>query len=105
MSVDQPDIHHIVKPWQPSPQREYVFTSANLVDPVTGKVSKNTTINLSGGFVSSVDTTGVKVGDGTDTNTKTDVQMDMKGKYICPGLIDWIVGSRRCETAEMRLLH
>lgn len=85
MSADQPDLRHIVKPWQPSPQREYIFTSANLVDPVTGKVFNNTTIKLSGGFVSSVNTTGIKGGDNTDTNV---VQIDMKGKYICPGLID-----------------
>lgn len=85
MSADQPDLRHIVKPWQPSSQREYIFTSANLVDPVTGKLFKNTTIKLSGGFVSSVNTTGIKGGDSTDTNV---VQIDMKGKYICPGLID-----------------
>lgn len=85
MAVEQPDLQHIVKPWQPTPHRKYVFTSANLIDPVTGAVVKNTTIKLSDGLVSFVDTTGEEVGDESDPEI---VHINMKDKYICPGLID-----------------
>lgn len=47
MTVEQPDLQHIVKPWQPNHQRTYIFTYANLINPVTGTVDKNTTIKLS----------------------------------------------------------
>lgn len=85
MTVGQSDFQHIVKPWQPSPQRTYIFTSANLIDPVTGTVAENTTIELSDGFVSLVDMSGVGTSDNVDPDAVT---VDMKGKYICPGLID-----------------
>lgn len=85
MSVAQSDLQHIVKPWLPGPQRTYILTSANLIDPVSGKVIENATIKLSNGLVSSVDTTGGQVVDKVDCNA---VQIDMKGKYISPGLID-----------------
>ncbi|KAJ5673630.1 hypothetical protein N7507_002757 [Penicillium longicatenatum] len=85
MTVGQSEFQHIVKPWQPSPQRTYIFTSANLIDPVTGTVAENTTIELSDGFVSLVDMSGVGTSDNVDPDA---VKVDMKGKYICPGLID-----------------
>lgn len=75
MTVDQSDLQHIVKPWQPNPQRTYIFTSANLIDPVTGTVVKNTTIELSSGFVSLVDTSGEGIGDNVDPDA---VHVDMK---------------------------
>jgi imidazolonepropionase-like amidohydrolase len=85
MTTDPTDLQHIVKPWQPNPQRTYIFTSANLIDPVTGTIAKNTTVKLSDGFVSSVRTSEEGVADKVDPEA---VQVDMRGKYICPGLID-----------------
>lgn len=85
MRAGKLDFAHIVKPWLPSPQREYIFTSANLIDPVSGAVITNTTLKLSGGLISSVYSTGEEAVDNVDPNI---MQLDLKGKYICPGLID-----------------
>lgn len=83
-SITQSDLGRIIKPWQPERQKTYVLTNANLIDPVSGKVIKNTTVRLSGGLVSSVDTNGATYErPGSET-----VKVDLNGKYVCPGLID-----------------
>ncbi|KAF9252682.1 hypothetical protein DTO006G1_6150 [Penicillium roqueforti] len=85
MTARKPDLQRIAKPWLLGAQRTYIFTSANLIDLDAGTVIKNTTIKLSGGLVSLVDTSGVETGDNVDPDA---VQIDLKGKYVCPGLID-----------------
>lgn len=85
MAMDQADLKRIVRPWQPPPHQKYVFTSVNLIDPVSGTIVENTTVKLADGLVSFVGTTGEQVGDEVDPPV---VHVDMKGKYICPGLID-----------------
>lgn len=79
------DMERIIRPWLPAPRQNYIFTNANLIDPVTGTVNKNTTVQLSNGLVSSVGPISSYPQDGTRNHT---VQIDLNGKYICPGLID-----------------
>ncbi|KAK5806826.1 hypothetical protein VI817_001084 [Penicillium citrinum] len=85
MTTDSTNLQYIAKPWQPKPQRTYIFTSANLVDTDSGTVLKNMTVKLSDGLISSVSTHGDET---TDNNDFEAVKVDMGGKYICPGLID-----------------
>lgn len=66
-------------PWRPKPQKPYLFTNANIVDPVGGTTRKGSVL-LSDGIIKSVsDTADAHAG----TNT-----IDLAGKYLCPGLID-----------------
>ncbi|RMD42886.1 hypothetical protein DV735_g2167, partial [Chaetothyriales sp. CBS 134920] len=70
-------------PWHPLPTPRYVFTNANLVDPVEGKIIKGATIHLNDGVVVSVN--------GKDDEWSSDpkvVRVDVGGKYVVPGLID-----------------
>lgn len=82
--MTQSDLGRIIKPWQPERQKTYIFTNANLIDPVSGKVIENTAVRLSEGLVSSIGNNPT-IGEKADPNT---VKIDLKGKYICPGLID-----------------
>ncbi|KAE8421384.1 hypothetical protein BDV36DRAFT_280706 [Aspergillus pseudocaelatus] len=70
-------------PWQPEPQQTYIFTDANIIDPVTGNITESTSVKLSGGLISSVGT-AAELGD-TDSSA---IRIDLNGKFICPGLID-----------------
>ncbi|CAI7631066.1 unnamed protein product [Penicillium pancosmium] len=81
MTFKQLDLQKITKPWSPPSHRKYVFTSANLLDPIAGAVIKNTTIRLVGGLVSSVEPTGKNDISKDDPET---FYVDMKDKYICP---------------------
>lgn len=85
MTVLKPDLGRIVKPWLPSRQRTYIFTSANVIDPVAGTIIENTTVKLSDGLISSV---GTSTSDAVQSLNSNTVQIDLGGKYICPGLID-----------------
>ncbi|KAE8360468.1 hypothetical protein BDV27DRAFT_148672 [Aspergillus caelatus] len=67
--VTPSDLRRIIKPWQPEPQQTYIFTNANIIDPVTGNITERTSVKLSGGLISAI-------------------CIDLNGKFICPGLID-----------------
>ncbi|KAL3439837.1 hypothetical protein BJX65DRAFT_315372 [Aspergillus insuetus] len=87
------NLARIITPWQPNPHRSFILTNANLINPVTGDVTRNTTIHLSGGLVASVTVMG---DDNSSTsnppapthNRKDAITIDLDGKYVCPGLID-----------------
>lgn len=78
------DLSRIIKPWQPEPQKTYVLINANIIDTVTGEVTENAAVKLSGGLVKSISSTSAELDD-ADPNT---IRIDLNGKYICPGLID-----------------
>lgn len=72
-----------IKPWLPTTcPRSYLFTEANLVDPVEGKIHRNASIYISGGHI-------ISVAYEDDISVPADVQkIDLRGKYLCPGLTD-----------------
>ncbi|KAL2417682.1 hypothetical protein ABEF95_013090 [Exophiala dermatitidis] len=76
-------LRDVAVPWELPPPPRYVFLGANLIDPVQGKVQRNTTIHLFGGLVASIN--GRSDEWERDPNT---VKIDLEGKYVCPGLID-----------------
>ncbi|TFA97993.1 Uncharacterized protein CCMA1212_010186 [Trichoderma ghanense] len=75
------DLSKIIKPWKLDAQPTYVFTNAKLVDPLQAHVTQNVTIKTSGGRILSVSS---KPASASDDETV----IDLKGKYVCPGLID-----------------
>ena len=92
-----------VKPWEPGPQRTYIFRNANIVDPVEGRCHANQTLRLSKGIITSLYPQSGLPEDGQGFSGKVPTQdagvikredppepttVDLKGKYVCPGLID-----------------
>lgn len=78
------DMAKIIKPWKLDAQPTYLFTNAKLVDPLEGRVVENVSFKTSGGKIVSIDTS-------TSTPSSTadgEIVVDLKGKHVCPGLID-----------------
>ncbi|KAE8444200.1 hypothetical protein EG329_000797 [Mollisiaceae sp. DMI_Dod_QoI] len=75
----------LIKPWKPEPQKSYVFKNARLIDTVEGTVLPNRTVKISGGIVKSVSLTE---NDYYIIDSSHEVAIDLKGKYLCPGLFD-----------------
>lgn len=72
------------KPWTPDHEPPSItFINANLVDTKLGKLHHDVTITSSGGIISSVELTGA----GNYPRDNSHV-VDLKGKYLMPGLID-----------------
>jgi imidazolonepropionase-like amidohydrolase len=64
------------------PPKSYLFTEANIVDPVKGNINLNAAVYISGGRIISIAYDGV-------VNVPADTQtIALKGKYLCPGLTD-----------------
>ncbi|UKZ77035.1 hypothetical protein TrVFT333_004751 [Trichoderma virens FT-333] len=78
------DMSKIIKPWKLDAHPAYIFTNAKLIDPLQAQVIENATIKTSGGKILSVDTNTSN----PPSTTDGDIVIDLKGKYICPGLID-----------------
>ena len=69
------------KPWAPVKEPEdTVLNNANVVLPDDGKVIKGS-LHLQGGKV-------ICFSHGSDTNWRGARCIDLKGMYVCPGLID-----------------
>ena len=68
-------------PWLPLERKRYIFRNANLVDPVAGVVRPNVTVSISEGMFEDAEHSQNK--SGVDT-----VELDLGGRYVCPGLID-----------------
>ncbi|KAJ5272976.1 hypothetical protein N7478_008101 [Penicillium angulare] len=81
------DYHSIVEDY-PSNEKAFIaapeiaFYNANVVDVEAGKITRNAAVHIKNGRILDVssDPTGI---DSTHLNA-----VDLKGKYICPGLID-----------------
>ncbi|KKA24964.1 hypothetical protein T310_0998 [Rasamsonia emersonii CBS 393.64] len=81
-------------PWTLPPPQRYVFRRASLVDPVEGVVHRNVTVSTANGRIESVIYDQKEPGgspvivDSDSNNNDTTVEVDLQGKYLCPGLID-----------------
>lgn len=68
-------------PWLPTPQSSYLFTNANVVDTAEGIIRQNVSILIANGLIISIND--------IISDAPTDViEVDLEGKYLCPGLID-----------------
>ena len=74
-----------MRPWKPASPSTYVFTNANLIDPVDGRVHKGAAVKVSGGLVEDVTIDGTA---STEASAENVTIIDLEGKYLCPGLTD-----------------
>ncbi|KAI1094451.1 hypothetical protein F5B19DRAFT_58556 [Rostrohypoxylon terebratum] len=74
-----------VKPWLPrSPVPKHLFTNVNIIEVVVGTCVPKCSIYLKDGRIAAISTNGQKI-----SAISPDTQeIDLNGKYICPGLID-----------------
>lgn len=79
------DLTRVIKPWKLQAQKTRVLVNATIIDPVKGELIPNASVKISSGQIVGITT------DGSST-LKEDVPeediIDLKGKYLCPGLID-----------------
>ncbi|KAI8186768.1 hypothetical protein K4K48_001843 [Colletotrichum sp. SAR 10_66] len=73
----------LIKPWKLPRQQTYLFLNANVVDTGHGTIIENATVKISDGLVESV-----SVGDADYAKWHGAIVVDLKGKYLSPGLID-----------------
>lgn len=79
---DKPASEKVIKPWLLPRQSTYHFINANVVDPLNATVFTAGTVTLSDGFIQSISPSQkMDMGDGS-------ISIDLKGKFLCPGLID-----------------
>lgn len=72
---------NLVKPWKLPPQKTYILRNANIVDAATGTIVRNKSVKLSGGTIESISDVHV-------SSSSNDIDIDLEGRYLCPGLID-----------------
>ena len=76
-------MERFIKPWLPSPEEpNYTFIHANVVDVVNGTILPDSTVHVSNGRIQSL-THG-----SSTTVLQSSHVVDLKGKYLMPGLID-----------------
>lgn len=75
----------LIKPWKLGPQKTYVFKNASLVDTVNGSILPNRTVKISSGIIESVSITEDQY---YIIESSSETTIDLKGKYLCPGLFD-----------------
>lgn len=69
-----------IKPWKLPRQKTYVFTNANIVDTANGTIIENQDVHTADGVITAI-------GKDIPVWAKATV-VDLKGRYVCPGLID-----------------
>ncbi|KAJ6439261.1 putative amidohydrolase protein [Purpureocillium lavendulum] len=79
-------------PWALPVAKQYTFRNASLIDPVRGIVHPNTTVTTRGGRIESVHSgAGQSTGSTpvlVDMDVEGAIEIDLEGRYLCPGLID-----------------
>ncbi|RDW68544.1 hypothetical protein BP5796_09201 [Coleophoma crateriformis] len=78
---------HLLRPWKPAKQNNYILTNANIVDTATGSVLSNKTVKLSDGLITSITDSSESLNE-LWKGSHDAIVLDLAGKYICPGLID-----------------
>jgi imidazolonepropionase-like amidohydrolase len=95
------DIDQVTTPWKLGPQPKYVFTHANVIDPLNGGIQYDVTVVLEGGKISSVGAEPKQ-----DQQEQHGIKVDLDGKFIVPGLWDChvhLVAVQGCNTFEQIL--
>jgi imidazolonepropionase-like amidohydrolase len=75
----------LIKPWTPRKQQNYAFQNVSIVDVASGTILSNRTVKTSNGFIESIHSNESEYVVVPSTN---DIIVDLKGKYLCPGLFD-----------------
>ncbi|KAI8800244.1 hypothetical protein BJ742DRAFT_842335 [Cladochytrium replicatum] len=90
MPLPPDDLDVSAKPWLPGPHKSFTFINANVIDPETSTVFKNATLRIANGLVTALlpnEEDFVTVDKDEDAH-KGDIVVDLKGLWVCPGLID-----------------
>ncbi|KAJ7603804.1 hypothetical protein FB45DRAFT_699526, partial [Roridomyces roridus] len=88
-----------IKPWIKAPPEDLILTNARVVQPSTASLlSGNQTILIKNGKIVSV---GPSEARKSDDDIKT---VDLKGAYVCPGLIDCHVHATAVPGVKVQLL-
>ncbi|KAH8653176.1 amidohydrolase [Tricladium varicosporioides] len=77
------DRERVIKPWKAFPPKPYIFTNANIIDPVDGTVHEGMTVKLSKGVIEVIQSST-----SAPESSNGSVTIDLRGKYLCPGLFD-----------------
>jgi imidazolonepropionase-like amidohydrolase len=86
LKFDPPiDVESVTTPWKQRRPKTYIFTNASVIDPLDGSIRSSATVSLVGGLVHSVADENIPTPHRDDDNT---LCLDLKGKYILPGLWD-----------------
>ncbi|KAK6217252.1 amidohydrolase [Colletotrichum tabaci] len=82
----------LIKPWKLPRQNTYLFVNANVVDTAAGVIIENTTVKISDGLIEKVGEEGGGGGGGGGDDPASisgdAIVVDLRGKYLSPGLID-----------------
>ncbi|KAL3417965.1 amidohydrolase [Phlyctema vagabunda] len=74
----------VLRPWKPERQNIYLLRKATIVDVLDGRLIYNQDVWLKNGLISSI-----SLSSATRSIEKEGVrEIDLTGKYLCPGLID-----------------
>lgn len=71
------------KPWMLPPQKDYLLTRVNVIDPLDGCVHYDVDVHLSGGVIASICSSTTKPSSDSQCTV-----IDLHDKFLCPGLID-----------------
>ncbi|CAH0044698.1 unnamed protein product [Clonostachys solani] len=80
------DIAKFIKPWLLGEHEKFILRNARIVDPTIGSVSDNITVVVDGGLISAI-SPGTPA-ENITAGVKPENDLNLQGKYICPGLID-----------------
>lgn len=79
-------------PWALPTQQRFVLRNASLIDPVSGQTHLNSTVVVRKGLIEWVEYGSNKENGASpvivDAECEATVELDLEGKYLCPGLID-----------------
>lgn len=76
------------RPWKPDSQKTYRFTNATIIDPVEGSLRQHCTVITADGYIKSIKDSKLPEKEAEPSSYKNAINIDLTGKYLCPGLID-----------------
>ncbi|CCC11831.1 unnamed protein product [Sordaria macrospora k-hell] len=83
----------VTKPWKPPPRKTYLFKRANLVDTAQGVIISNVNVKVADGVIKLVEKNDPRIAGLAHHLRREDdlepvTEIDLDGKFLCPGLID-----------------
>ena len=76
---------NLIKPWTRHPQKKYILQNVTVVNVVDGSISPLRTVTIADGKIETIRASEEDVVDLAESDATV---VDLKGKYLCPGLID-----------------
>lgn len=80
--------NNLLQPWKLLPQKTYIFRNANVIDVESGDILLNRDVKIATGIIISVTPAEHDYILVYTADEVHETSIDLKGKYLCPGLID-----------------